>query len=505
MRRLWGLALGAAVLFGLAMPAEAQKRANTVRFGYDQVPENVDPYYNSVRIGVILGQQVWDTLIYRDPKTNEYRGQLATAWRWIDERTLELDLRQGVKFHNGEEFDADDVVFTLNYVSDPANKSVTQQNVSWIQRVDKIDKYKVRIITRRPFPAAIEYLAGPLVIHPNEYYAQVGPRGMNERPIGSGPYRVVEHQLGKQITLRRNPDYFRDSPKPQPTIETIIVRFIPDRQTQVAEMLAGGLEFIMNIAPDQAAQMRAVPTLQIVSGETMRIAFLQMATSEQSPTPALRDVRVRRAINHAIDRQTMATQLVGPGSQVLNAICFRTQFGCDDTGATQYPYDPAKARQLLAEAGFPNGFELDLHSYRERNQAEAMINYLRAVGIRATLRFGQYATFREQNRANRASLAHQTWGSFSVNDASASTSVFYKGVDDDVTRDPELIGLLSRADTVTDPDQRKAAYRAALARISEQAYSVPLYSLVTFYATAKDLEFTPYPDELPRFWEMRWK
>ncbi|MFX5693393.1 ABC transporter substrate-binding protein, partial [Acinetobacter baumannii] len=78
-------------------------------------PENVDPYYNSVRIGVILGQQVWDTLIYRDPKTNEYRGQLATAWRWIDDRTLELDLRQGVKFHNGEEFDADDVVFTLNF------------------------------------------------------------------------------------------------------------------------------------------------------------------------------------------------------------------------------------------------------------------------------------------------------------------------------------------------------------------------------------------------------
>ena len=201
----------------------------------------------------------------------------------------------------------------------------------------------------------------------------------------------------------------------------------------------------------------------------------------------------------------MATQLVGPGSHVLNAICFRSQFGCDDTGATAYPYDPAKARQLLAEAGFPNGFELDLYSYRERNQAEAMINYLRAVGIRATLRFGQYAAFREQNRANRVALAHQTWGSFSVNDTSASTSVFYKGVDDDVTRDPELVSLLSRGDTVTDPEQRKAAYRAALARISEQAYSVPLYSLVTFYATAKDLEFTPYPDELPRFWEMRWK
>ena len=97
-------------------PALADKKTNSIRFAYDQVAENVDPFMNNVRIGVIIGQQVWDTLIYRDPKTNEYKGQLATAWKWIDDKTLELELRQGVKFHNGEEFDADDVVYTLNFV-----------------------------------------------------------------------------------------------------------------------------------------------------------------------------------------------------------------------------------------------------------------------------------------------------------------------------------------------------------------------------------------------------
>jgi peptide/nickel transport system substrate-binding protein len=505
MRWVLGLVLGAGVALGLAQPAEAQRRANTIRFAYDQVPENVDPYFNNVRIGVIIGQHVWDTLIFRDPKTNEYKGQLATAWRWVDDKTLELELRRGVKFHNGEEFDADDVVFTLNYVANPANRSTTQSNVNWIERVEKIDQFKVRIITKRPFPAAIEYLAGPLVMHPNQYYEQVGPKGMNEKPIGTGPYRVAEHQIGRSITLQRNPDYFGESPKPKPTIERIVIRFIPDRQTQVAEMLSGGLEFIMNVAPDQAAQMRAVPTVQVVSGATMRIVFLQMATMENSPTAALRDVRVRRAIAHAIDRKTMATQLVGPGSEVINAVCYPSQFGCDASQATVYDYDPAKARQLLAEAGFPNGFETEIYAYRERNQSEAMINYLRAVGIRATLRFGQYAAMREQSRAFRVPLGHQTWGSFSVNDVSAATPVYYGGLDDDLTRDPKVIELLNRGDTVTDPAKRLEAYRAAHAIISEQAYSVPLYNLVTFYVAAKDLDFAAYPDELPRFWEMRWK
>ena len=105
-------------------------------------------------------------------------------------------------------------------------------------------------------------------------------------------------------------------------------------------------------------------------------------------------------------------------------MCFPSQFGCTDEGAPRYAYDPAKAKQLLAEAGFPNGFEIDLYAYRERNQTEAMIGYLRAVGIKANLRFMQYAAMREALRAGKAPLVHQTWGSFSVNDVSAATPVY---------------------------------------------------------------------------------
>lgn len=496
------LALAAVFAAG---PALAQKSRNTVRFGYDQIPENIDPYFNNVRIGVIVGQHVWDTLIYRDPLTNEYKPQLATAWRWLGDRTLELDLRQGVKFHNGEPFDADDVVTTLNFVANPENKSTTQQNVNWIRNVEKVEPFKVRIHTSKIFPAAIEYLAGPVVIHPGEYYAKVGPKGMNEKPVGSGPFKIVENLPGKSVTMERNAEYWKDSPKPVPAIQRLVIRFIPDRQTQMAEVLAGGLDAIMNVAPDQAEQVKAVPNLTAVSGETMRVAFLQMNTLPDGPAPPLRELKVRQAINHAIDRETMAKTLVGEGARTLQTICFRTQFGCPGEGVPQYSYDPAKAKQLLAEAGFPQGFDIDLYTYRDRPQAEAIVNYLRAVGIRANLRSMQYAAFRDQNRAGKAPMAHQTWGSFSVNDASAAIPVFYKFLDDDVNRDPQVRDLLEKGDSTVDPEARKAAYLGAAKIMAEKAYAVPLYSLVTFYVLAGDLLFKPYPDEMPRFWEVKWK
>jgi len=489
-----------------SQPALASKRDKTVRFAYDQAPENVDPFFNNVRIGVIIGQHVWDTLVYRDPSTGEYKGQLASAWRQVDDKTIEFDLRQGVKFHNGDEFDADDVVYTMNFVSKPENKVVTQANVSWIDHAEKVDKHKVRIVTKQVFPAAIEYLAGPVVIHPHAYYEKVGPKGQNEKPVGSGPYKVTSHVIGKSITLERNPDYFKDSPKGQVKgVQKIEIRIIPDAQTRMAELMSGGLDFLMNVFKDQADQLEAVPNLQVVSGETMRIAFMQMNRLEQTPTPALRDERVRKAINHAIDRDSMVKQLVGGGSRVINTICFPQQFGCTDEGAARYPYDPAKAKALLAEAGFPNGFDVDIVAYRERQQTEAIIGYLAAVGIKANLRFMQYAAMRELIRGNKVGLTHQTWGSFSVNDVSANTPVWFAFIGEDVTRDPQVRDLLVKGDTSIEPQARKDAYRQALALIAEHAYAVPLYSLPSYYAATSELVFKAYPDEMPRFWEMTWK
>ncbi len=503
-RKIATLALLAGFLVSTGS-AWASKKDDTVRFAYDQAPESVDPFFNNVRIGVIIGANVWDTLVYRDATTNEYKGNLAKSWKQIDERTIEFDLREGIKFHNGEEFDADSVVYTLNFVADPANKVTTQANVNWIEKATKISKYKVRISTKKVFPAAIEYLAGPVVIHPAKYYAEVGPKGMNAKPIGTGPFKVSQYTPGKSITLERNADYFKDSPKGTPKIGKLEVRFIPDRQTQMAEALAGGADFIMHVPKDQADQAAKVPHLQVVSGETMRIVFMQMNTLEGTPAPQLKDIRVRKAIAHAINREAIVKNIVGAGSRVLNTQCFPSQFGCSDEGATRYPYDPALAKKLLAEAGLADGFDVDLYAYRERNQTEAMINDLKAVGIRAKLNFSQYAAMREAVRSGKAALTHQTWGSFSVNDVSASTPVYFTFEADDVTHDGEVRDLLNKGNNSVDPAARKKAYQLALKRIADNAYSLPLWSLPVYYVANKELNFSAYPDEMVRFWEMSWK
>ncbi|MBK6004733.1 ABC transporter substrate-binding protein [Ramlibacter ginsenosidimutans] len=500
----FAVAATAAAVVVASAPAWAGKKTDTLEMAYDQAPENVDVYYNNVRIGVILGQTVWDTLLYRDPVTHEYKGQLAKSWKQVDDRTLEFELRQGVKFQNGEDFDADSVVYTLNYVADPANKAVTQENVRWIQKVEKVDKYKVRVISKEPFPAAKDYLATTLPIYPAKYYKEVGPKGMNAKPVGSGPYKVVENIPGKSITLEKFDGYFKDSPRPAAKISKVRIRFIPDGQTRMAEVMSGGEDLIMNVPKDQAEKLQAVPDLQVVSGNTMRIVFLQMNTRDGTPAPQLKDVRVRKAIEHAIDRESILKNIVG-GGELLSTICTPSQVGCTHEGVPVYKYDPALAKKLLAEAGYPNGFEIPIHAYRERDQTEAIINYLQAVGIRAKLNFMQYAAMRDQERANKAALVHWTWGSNLVNDASASTPVYFGGGADDLSHDPQVKELLDKGDHTVDTKARTEYYRKALEIIAEKAYAVPLWTLPVYYVASKDLKFRAYSDEVPRFWEMSWK
>ena len=487
-----------------AAPLLAGKNDDTLRWASDREVENVDAYYNSAREGILIARLTWDQLLDRDVNTGEYKPLLAKSVRWVNDTTIDAELRQGITFHNGEKFDADDVVFTFNYVTDPANKVVTTTNVDWIKNAEKLGPYKVRIHLKAPFPAAFEYLAGPTPIYPNEYYAKVGPQGMGLKPVGTGPYKVVEVQPGKLVRWVKNENYFKDSPKGQPHIGTVEFRTIPDPETRVAELLTGGLDWIWRVTPDQAEKLQSVPDVNVLSGETMRVGYVGMRTFTQRNI-VLKDRRVREAIAHAIDREALSKNLIGEGSRVVHSACFPEQFGCTDKGVPRYDYNPAKSKELLKEAGYPNGLSIDLYAYRERPVAEAIIGYLRDVGITANLRFLKYSALRDQVRSGDADLFFMTWGSFSVADASAITGNFFKFQDDDANHDPQVRDWLQTADTSIDPQVRKDNYQKALARIQQQLYWLPLFTYTTYYAINKDLQFTPTTDEIPRFYASRWK
>ena len=486
--------------------AVANKANDTLIYASDSEPENISPYHNNLREGVIIARNVFDTLIYRDPATGKYMPQLATKWTWVDPQTLDLTIRKGVIFHNGDPLTADDVVFTLNYVVSPEAKVVTKQNVNWIKSAEKTGADQVRVHLVGPFPAAIEYLAGPVPIYPEKYFKKVGLTGFSKAPVGSGPYRITAVESGKSVTMEKNAHYWKGSPQGQPSIGKVVFRVIPDAETRMAELMTGGVDWIWRVPKDQAAQLKTVPNISVLSAETMRVGFLQFDTLGRTPEAApLKDVRVRQAISHAIDRKSMLDNLVGGGARIMNTACFIDQFGCTDKGAPIYAYDPAKAKKLLAEAGFPNGFSIDLYAYREREYAEAVVGYLAAVGIKAKLNYLKYAALRKLAREGKVPIAFLTWGSFSVADASAFTGVYFKGTTDDMAKDGQVTKLLTEADTSVDADKRLKLYQEALKTIAEKDYLFPLYSYPANYAFTRDLAFTAQPDELPRFYAAHWK
>lgn len=493
-----------AFLTAAASPALAGKKDNTLNFAWTKELESLDRYYNTAREGMIVSRHLYDDLIYRDPETWEYKPLLAKSFKWVDNTTIEFELRQGITFHNGEKFDADDVVYTLNYMSNPDNKVLVQRNVSWIKNAEKLGPYTVRINLKKPFPAAFEYLAGNLPIYPNEYYAKVGPEGFGLKPVGTGPYKVAEIEQGKRIVFVKNENYFKDSPKGQPAIDKLIQRTIPEITTMVAELMTGGLDWIYMVPKDQAEKLGKVPSLKVVRAETMRIGFLQMDATGRSGDTPMKKKEVRQAVAHAIDREAIAKNLVGGQSRVVHAACYPSQFGCTDK-VTKYDYNPAKAKQLLAKAGYPDGFEIDFYGYRDRPYGEAMVGYLREVGIKANMKWLKYSALRDKTKADQVALVMNTWGSYGVNDISNITGQHFRFEYNDLARDRQVTDWLDAGDNSIDNAYRKEVYNKALQRIADQAYWLPLFTWVANYAYDKNLEFTPYPDAVPRFFLSKWQ
>jgi peptide/nickel transport system substrate-binding protein len=505
-RRSALLSTTAALAVAAAPSAFAQKTADVLRITLNDAVPNVDMYFNSQRTGLILAHQAWDMLVHRDPATFEIKPSLATDWKFAEDNSLDLTIRQGVKFHDGSTLGPDDVVYTINMAADPASKVATPSNYAWIDKAEKTGDWTVRIKMKRPTPAALEYLAMVTPIHPKAYREKVGPVGFSAKPVGAGPYKIVRNEQGKEVFFERFEDYWAGSPKGKPAIKNLHVRFVPDLATSVTELLAQRVDWIWGIKPDQADSINKVPFLQAVRQESMRIAYLSIdAAGRTGADNPLTKLKVRQAIWHAVDRKQIADKLVGGSSRVPPAPCFPTQFGCDDDAAVKYDYDPAKAKALLAEAGFPNGFDVELVTYTQLTPS-AVQNYLAAVGIRAKITQLQVAPAVEKAHKGGAPLYQADWGSFSINDVSAVLPIMFgAGAADNYSRDPELEKLIAEGSATADPAARKKAYSAAIRIATEKAYWMPINTHVTTYAFSKSLDFKTYPDELPRFYLAKWK
>jgi peptide/nickel transport system substrate-binding protein len=511
MKRLWITAAGVLAAFCLVVtPAAAGKKDDTLVWATDRDNPIADPFYLNTRELVVVGHHVWDTLVIIDPETAAIKPLLATSWKWVDATTLEFELRKGVKFHSGKEMDADDVVYTLSHVSNQANAISNYALLQWIKSAEKIDAHKVRVSLKNPFPPALAYLAGLGFIMQKGHYdgAPVKPDGKKDfgavKPNGTGPYKITEVKPGDYIMMERNDAYFKGGYKGTPKIGKIKFRTIKDGNTRVAELMTGAIDWIWDVPKDQAERIKANPAVVVENAKTLRVSYLQFDIQGVSGQKFFADKRVRQAFAHAIDRESLTKNLVGPASVVVHAACHPDQFACS-ADVPKYAFDPAKAKALLAEAGYPNGFEFDLYAYRDREFTEAVIGDLAKVGLKPKLNYVQYTAFLDVVHKGRTPVAHGTWGSNSVPDVSAMTAHFFSHGPDDLTKDPEVKKLIEEADSLTDPEKRKAAWQKALARIAGEAYWVPLFTYAKYYAFSKDLDFKPTSDEIPPFFAAKWK
>jgi peptide/nickel transport system substrate-binding protein len=495
----------------LASPVFAGKANNTLNVAFPREVLTLDGLYSNLRENDILSLVVDDVLYTVHPETLQAQPLVAASHKIVDERTIDVELRRGVKFHDGSELTAEDVSYSYNWIINTKSESnFTPRIAFWLESATATGPYTVRFKMKAPYAMFFYDLAYHSKIRKKGAYDKkdggIDPAAQSLRLNSTGPYRVVEFRPGQRIVLQRFKDYRKDSPKSVAQIENIVIRTIPDWSTQAAEVMSGGIDWTYQvpyeIAEDVAKSGRAVH----VSGPSMRIGYLVMdAIGRHQPKNPFTNLKVRQAVNHAIDRDAIATKLVKGRAAALHVACNPVQFGCTED-ARKYEYNPQKAKALLAEAGYPNGFEIDFWAARERPIMEAIANQLGQAGIKANLRYVKGPTLSKARKDGQVVIYYGSSGSFSVPDAGAvMADKFTPESDENYTGNAEVGKLVSGAVNSYDPKVRRENFRKAVQLVADQAYWAPVYRYSEEYLVSKEAHFDAPKDGMQRLFLIRWK
>lgn len=491
--------------------AAAAKGDDTLRVAFAEEILNLDYNYTTKREYILLSDLIDEGLFDYDPTGNTYVPSVATGFSYVDDLTVDVDLRDGVTFHDGTPLTPADVAYTYNWIIDDASEAQAKGTIGrWLDHAEVRDADTVRFYLTNTYPLVIRDMARRVRIRPAGSYHDANGNPVQDAMAtehnGLGPYRVVSFSPGEEVVLERFEGYFAASPKNPIEIGRIVIRNIPDLGTQQAELMSGGIDWMFKVDRDVAESMGAAPDVDHVTSTDLRIGFLVLdAFGYTDPEGPLTNTKVRQAMNHAINRPDIAQFLMGGGSQAVHTACHPAQFGCTQD-VPRYEYDPGRARALLAEAGYPDGFDLELWSYRDKAIAEAVAADLEAVGIDVSLRHVKLASLNEARANHEIEAYFGTWGSGGTPDTAAIARVHFSDTSDrNLSNDPEVTADVLAAEQTGDQEQRRRYYERALTRIAEQAYWVPLVSYAQNFLVSSGLDFPVFPDGLPRLYRASWK
>jgi len=499
------------ILFAFS-PALAGK--DHLIIAWEDSVKTMDYYQTTQRIGVNTGYMIYDPLLKRDPKDGSLHPHLVTEWKIINDTTWEFKLRPGVKFHNGNPLTAEAIRFTIeDRILDPAQKSPTAAGWKWVKKVEVKDDLTFRVITDGPYPLILERFNVLFPYDPKwvkEMVAKDGEAYLARNTMGTGPFKFVKFIEGNRIELVRNEDYWE---KGYPKFPKMTIRFIPEQSTRIAELVSGGIDFAGNILPDQIPTIEQSKNSRANIVPILRISFWQFDSSGRAPNspPALKDVRVRKAIWHAIDREAIIKNVLGGNADLANIPMSPKQFAAD-TSIKGYEYNPEKAKALLKEAGYEKGFDLNVWTYTAITKManQAAIGFLEKVGIKGVIRdyVGRVGEMEKLCIASKTDGAlNMTWGSYNIFDPDAIMTYFFMSPEApyDYTNDAELIGWLRQARGTLDRQKRRDLYLKAQKRIIDQAYWMPFFTQRSISGVNKNLDLTVGVDEVPRFQYATWK
>lgn len=490
------LFLGAVVGVHAVAPAVAATNPRELVFveGTDVVPLDPQfvtstPTWGPIRI-------LYDGLVTFDPDM-QIVPRLARSFEVsADGNAWTFKLRPGVKFSDGSAFTARAVKFTLERAMVKETASPHRSLLLTVDRVETPDDLTVRIVTKAPNPELLVNLASPgmSVLSP-EATTKYSLKDYGRHPVGTGPYRLEEWTPGDRVVFVPNPHYWGNRPK----LDRIVYRPVPEAGVRAAMLRTGEADIVVKLTPEDLKALEADPNITVRAFNTMyQIAF--ELNVEKGP---LKDKRVRLALNHAVDKASIVKNILrGMGEPMVSplgpGIANRATF-------TAYAYEPARAKQLLAEAGYPNGFPMTLWSpngryLKDREVSEAVQGYLRAAGVQAELRlweWGPYVQAVVKDPSREAMmLGRATPGTdFTV------TRLFTKGsiglYNSTNFWTPDLEALIPEARSIFDPKKRADLYRRIQQVVWEEAPWIFLHNQKQIVGLRKNVDgFAMLPHEI---------
>jgi peptide/nickel transport system substrate-binding protein len=484
---------------------------------------SLDPHFHNLTPNNGLAKHVFENLIATDA-TQQLKPGLAESWRPVDETTWEVKLRRGVKWHDGTPFTAEDVIATFrrapNVPNSPASFALFVRPVT---SITASDPHTLVMKTARPHPLLPRDLTAIQVIPRSLADAKTEDFNSGKAMVGTGPYRMVEYKPGDRVVYERNDAYWGA----KPAWKRVQYRMISNNAARVAALLSGDVHVIENVPTADIEKIRANPQLATSGAVSNRLIYLHMDTGREKASPfvrtkdgrpmeanPLRDVRVRRAISMAINRDAIVERVMEKQAVPAGQLLAEQFFGTSRNLPPQ-KFDPEGAKRLLAEAGYPNGFQITLHAPNNRyvndeKIAQAIAQFLTRVGIDTKLETMPSNVFFSRGSKLEFSFLLAGWGS-ETGDTSSPLRALVGTFDPSQGlgsanrgrySDAGLDAMITTAMTQVDDTKRRMLLAAASERAIGQLGIVPVHYEVSVWGMRKGLAYPARADQYTFAWEV---